>query len=110
MHNLDYFPPNGTKYPWHPKRLNTSPWVCLFWACWPAEVQAYVDRKEDGQFIWWVTVCAFDFSRQTYEGTASGALAACQEAEKCAEEQKGLLFQPWMEQALAAGWRPPGDN
>jgi len=104
---LDYFPPKGTKYEWGAKALNYSPWVCRMWEHWPASIVARVSKTEDGVYQWRVEVCNFRHQRKTLEGTANDGLAACKAAEEVCEAEKALLWLPWMDEAVKAGWRPP---
>lgn len=103
----EYFPPGGTKYKWWPKPLNHSPWGMRMWDYWPASIKASVNKEEDGTFHWRVEVTDFRHRRTHLTGKESEALSACLAAEKACEEQKALLWLPWMEEAVAAGWRPP---
>lgn len=104
---LDYFPPQGTKYEWCHKQLQHLPWGARIWEHWPASIVAHVSKK-DGVFIWWVDVYTFNYEQKFFEGTAKEALAACLAAEKCADKEKEKIWLPWMDEAVAAGWRPPG--
>lgn len=104
---LAYFPPQGTKYKWHPKALNYSPWSCRMWEHWPASIIARVEKSETGVFLWSVEVRNFSHDRRLLRGKAADGLSACLEAERACETEKGLLWLPWIEQAVAAGWRPP---
>lgn len=103
---LDYFPPQGTKYKWWNKPLQHLPWGASIWEHWPADIVAHVSKK-NGVFIWWVDVCTFNFERKCFKGTAKKALTACLAAEKRADKEKAKIWMPWMNDAVAAGWRPP---
>lgn len=103
----NYSPPGGTKHKWHPKGLQYSPWVCPVWSHWPADIVCRVDLTDAGMFTWHVIVIDFHHKRYHFKGQNNDPLQACLEAEKVAEAQKSLLWLPWMEVAVAAGWRPP---
>jgi len=105
-YDLDYFPPQGTKFTWHHKALKTSPWVLNMWDHWPASIVAKVDKAE-GFFRWLVEVRTFNHGREVLKGVAKDALSACKAAERCCEREKKKLWLPWMETATKAGWRPP---
>lgn len=107
----DYSPPKkgkkGTKYLWHSKALNYSPWRAEFWGCWPASISAWVDQREDdGVFLWRVEVRNFNHDRRVLKGEAPDGLSACLAAEQVGEAEKRLLWLPWMKKAIKAGWRP----
>lgn len=105
---LDYFPPAGTICKWSTKALNYSPWYLNFWSHWPASIEAWVDLSKDGSYTWCVEVNNFYKSRFNFKGTAQDGLVACLEAEKICLEQKQKIWLPWMDDAVAAGWRSPG--
>lgn len=102
-----YHPPQGTNHKWHAKTLNHAPWLCLFWDYWPATITATVDHDDDGTFLCSVSVVDFDGNRKITTGKHEGALQACLATEKFCQKEKDRIWLPWMETAIAAGWRPP---
>jgi hypothetical protein len=101
-----YFPPNGTKYKWHPKALQHYPWISSHpWEVFPARIVMSVDKQIDG-FHWCVKVTDFKYKRTRLDGVESIAISACLKAESVADEEQAKLWKPWMAEAFAAGWRP----
>lgn len=114
-YELDYFPPNGTKYNWFHKSLNYSPWVCnlsdqkekeLF--LFPAEVKLMVDTmlvKSTIRYVWIVLITDFSYNKTEKKGVEKDAISACLRAEKEGEEQLQILIPDWVRMALINGWR-----
>lgn len=105
----EYSPPEGTKYKWGTKALNYSPWVCRFFSYWPACIVARVELKGN-KFLWVVETTGFKFESTYNSGSNRNALQACLDAESFCEEEKARIWLPWMDIAVAAGWRPPCIN
>jgi hypothetical protein len=110
---LDYFPPNGTKWKWESKTLQHSPWICclstqrerkLF--TWPLSIVAVVDLA-DGLYHWTVEVCDFRGDRSALFGFSDDPLKACLDAEKFGELRMDDLLPDWARTALVNKWRPP---
>lgn len=110
---LEYFPPRGTKWTWHSKSLNSSPWVCNLSRqkepstfTTPLNVTLYVDLL-NGSYVWRVEISDFSYNRSRVEGYETDPLRACKAAEKTGEAKLKELLPKWARTALANQWRPP---
>lgn len=111
---LDYFPPSKTRWQWHPKTLNYSPWKCDFGKqreagldLWPLSIALSVDIK-DGEWAWFVDVINFRHERSQVKGTAKTPVEACLAAEAAGQSILTDLLPDWARTALEHKWRPPG--
>lgn len=112
MYDLPYFPPQGTKWAWDPKRLNYDSWCCSLHNqkepkldLAPMRVILYVDLIDD-KFEWRVKIIDFQHNCRDIKGTASSGLDACLAAEKIGEAEIKKLLPKWAKIALSHGWRP----
>jgi hypothetical protein len=110
---LDYFPPNGTKWKWSSKALNYSPWLCNLARqkepglnLWPLDVMLIVDLVKD-RWVWQVEVIDFQHQRAIIKGAENDPLKACFAAEIAGEGVLADLLPDWVRAALANKWRPP---
>ena len=112
---LDYFPPNTSKWWWTHKSLDHAPWVCnlveqmmpkSIGPAWPAAVRLSVDLIE-GEYVWRVDVTDWRHSKHVEVGTALTAKEAVAAAESVGEAAFRALAPDWVLLALEAGWRPP---
>mgnify|MGYP001335384628 CR=1 FL=1 len=110
---LDYFPPSGTRWQWHPKTLNYSPWYCNFSKqrepelnLWPMSINLQVDRKGE-KWVWIVDVINFQHERSHVRGEAGTSLEACLAAEAAGQTLLNDLLPDWARTALENKWRPP---
>jgi hypothetical protein len=114
----DYSAPSGTKYPWNPKSLNYSPWVCQLSdhlaakkklsavRIIPMNITLTVNLSE-GVFHWEMRVRDWCGEVTDRTGNQISALKACLEAEKVGEKAFRKLTPEWVLLALAHGWGPP---
>ncbi len=111
-YELDYFPPQGTKWAWGSKALNYSPWVCNLadqrepgvWL-WPLSVVLFVDKKGE-YYTWWVQVRPFKGKDYNLKGKTKSALRSCKTAEEKGEKELDKHLPNWARTALKNGWRP----
>lgn len=111
-YDQEYSPPTGTKYQWHPKRLNYSPWVCdisnqaMPDAPWPFRIAAFVE-KSGKSYTMTLEVCDWAGTRTTMRGRGRNAIDACLWAESLANEELERLTPKWIKEAIKNGWRTP---
>jgi len=116
---LAYFPPKGSKWFWHPKALNYSPWGCdisaqIYRAENPSErflptgmsIYANVDLLDDG-YKWTVIIRGWDGTRSDVAGTCRTGVEAIFEAERVGEQAYKELMPDWVRMPLKHGWRHP---
>ncbi len=110
----EYFPPSGTKWKWHHKSLNYSPWSCdlsdqrepeiKFRT--PLFVYLTVDKRNE-RWHWRVEVTDFANKRTNLAGSSSDPFMACEAAELFGEQELDKLLPDWVRTALTNNWRPP---
>jgi hypothetical protein len=112
-HELDYFPPNKTKWKWGAKVLRNKEWWCDLshqreagLDMFPASVDLTVDLI-DGKYWWRVSVRNFSYKDSELNGTSKDPLKACLRAEKVGEAMLDKLLPDWARTALKNKWRPP---
>lgn len=114
-YELEYFPPNGTRWKWTNKILQYSPWSCSLswqwagdrWPSWhPMSVRLIVDLI-DGEYTWTVNTTDWAYKRNTHKGKAATGLQACLDAEIVGERVLMEMTPEWVQNAIDAGWRPP---
>lgn len=110
---LDYFPPNTTKWKWGSKALNYSPWICnLLPQVFPnlytngASVKLIVDIL-DGVWKWRLESYYLDGTFVNMKGDANSGEEACNIAETKGEQIIKQMFPKWAITALKNKWRPP---
>jgi hypothetical protein len=113
--HLGYFPPNGTRWQWTNKSLQTSPWTCALsrqwagdnWVKWsPMSVDLSVDLIKD-EYVWGVRICDWSHRHRGISGKAPVALEACLAAEDAGQRALSEMTPEWVRRAVAEGWRPP---
>ena len=102
----DYFPPKGTKYKQGNKALTYSPQHREIWYQQPASIYAHVNKNKNS-FIYFVQVRDFNRKIEEFTGKTNDALLACITAEKIGDEEKKLIWLPWMEESIKVEWRTP---
>lgn len=115
IRELDYFPPKGSKYEWHPPILRNGAWSC------------YIQTASKGRNEWGIKLNVWLNGANEYCGfaeikTLHGPYVSAQilrvkhplEALLATEALGELLLKaerdhtpPWALEALALGWRPP---
>lgn len=113
---LAYFPPRGTKYKWHPKSLNYSPWTCRLSDERESKIRFKTDMsvactvdKIDGKYKWNIEVRHWDpnVKVRRITGMTDDPLKACLEAERVGDVELGKMLPDWVRTALENNWRPP---
>lgn len=115
-HDLEYHPPKGTKWVWHPKALNYSPWNCDLSRqkepgldLWPLSILLHV-CKSKGEWLWFARTVDFKHKRTTLTGSSDDPLKACLAAEEAGEHILAEFLPDWVRTALANKWRPPAQD
>lgn len=110
---LDYFPPKGTRYDWHPPPLTHLPWSSrIELSGFPRNITMYVWRKDSGLYqgrAEFRDIKYKDHYKTTpqYKDPLKALLATEKLASKLLDEQN---LPGWAEEALALGWRPPSSR
>jgi hypothetical protein len=110
MMELDYFPPQGTKYEWNPPSLRHKPWTSrLTFSDHHRFLVMYVSRNDKGLYLGWVDFRDLHYKNhivrtRNFVDPLKALLATEKLAGKLVAQQN---LPAWAEEALSKGWRPP---
>lgn len=108
-YNIEYLPPKGTKYEWHPPSLVNRPIGCnVETLCWPQSLNLQCDKTAQG-YYGRLTFYSINGGKAVVKTTRffKTALSACRAIERAGDALLKADTKPWMREALKMKWRPP---